>query len=63
MSAISFQTTVKGDLTDLSFILRKPEPLGAYLNKVACSLTGGLLFMEVQRGKFGMDNIKYQQQI
>ena len=28
MSAIRFQTAVKGNLTHLSYIFRKPEPLG-----------------------------------
>ena len=29
MSAIRFQTTAKGNLLHLSYIFRKPEPLGA----------------------------------
>ena len=49
MSAIRFLTTAKGNLPHLSYIFRKPEPLGTESNTVACSITGALLFIEVQR--------------
>ena len=35
MSAIRFRTTAKGNLPHLSYIFRKPEPLGTNLNTVA----------------------------
>ena len=54
MSAIRFRTTAKGNLPLLSYIFHKPEPLGTEFKVVACSITGFLLFIEVQRGKEGM---------
>ena len=43
MSAIRFRTTAKGNLPHLSYILRKPDPLGTEFNTVAFSVTGALL--------------------
>ena len=43
MSAIRFRTTAKGNLPHLSYILRKPEPLGTEFNTVDCSVTGALI--------------------
>ena len=63
MSAIRFRTTVKGNLPHLSYIFRKPEPLGNDFKAVACSVTGALLFIEVQRGKEGMKDIRYHQEL
>ena len=60
MSVIMFWTTEKGDLPNLSYIFRKPDPLGKYFNKVACYVTGALLFIEFQRGKEGMNHSNYQ---
>ena len=45
MSAIRFWTTAKGNLPHLSYIFRKPEPLGTEFKTVACSVTGALLFI------------------
>ena len=63
MSAIRFRTTAKGNLPHLSYIFRKPDPLGTEFKTVACSVTGALLFIEVQRGKEGMKNSRYQQEL
>ena len=63
MSAIRFRTTAKGDLPHLSYILRKPEPLGTEFKTVSCSATGDLIFIESQRGKEGMNHIKYQKEL
>ena len=63
MSAIRFQTTAKGDLPHLSYIFRKPEPLGTEFKTVACSVTGALIFIEVQREKEGMKNSRYQKEL
>ena len=49
--AIWFRTMAKGNLPHLSYIFRKPEPLGTEFKTVACSVTGALLFIEVQMGK------------
>ena len=39
MSKIQFCTTLKGDLPNLSYIFRKPEPLGTEFKTVTCSVT------------------------
>ena len=62
-SAISFRTTAKGNLNHLYYIFHKPEPLGKEFKTVTRSVTGVLLFIEVQRGKQGMKHIKYHQEI
>ena len=54
MSAIRFQTTSKGKLPHLSYMFRKPEPLGTEFKAVACSVTGYLLFIEVQKLNKGL---------
>ena len=59
MSVIRFRTTAKGKLPHLSYILRKPEPLGTELNTSVCSVTGYLIFIEVHRGKEGRKSRKY----
>ena len=48
MSTIRFRTMAKGNLPHLSYIFRKPEPLGTELKTVACSVTGALLFNKLQ---------------
>ena len=58
MSEIRFQTTAKGNLPHLSYILRKTEPLETEFKTVACSVTWELIFIEVQRGREGMKQIK-----
>ena len=63
MSATWFRTMAKGNLPHLSYIFRKPEPLGTEFKTVACSLTGALLFIEVQRGKEGMKDSRYQKEL
>ena len=63
MSLISFLMTTKGNLPHLSYIFRKTEPLGTEFNKVVCSITGALLFIEVQRGKEGMKEIRYKKEL
>ena len=63
MSAIQFRTTAKGNLPHLSYIFWKPEPLSTEFKTVACSVTGALLFIEVQRGKEGMKDSRYQQEL
>ena len=59
MIAIHFWTTTKGDLTHLSYIFLKPEPLGTEFNTVACSVTGDFFSIEINRGKEGINKRKY----
>ena len=63
MSAIRFRKTAKGNLPHLSYIFRKPKPPGTEFKTVAYSVTGSLIFIEVQREKEGMKHIKYQKEI
>ena len=63
MSAIRFRTTSKGNLPHLSYIFRKPEPLGTKFNTVACSVTWTLILIEVQRRKEGRKESRYQKEI
>ena len=51
MSTIIFGAMAKGNLPHLSYIFRKPEPLGTEFKTVACSIIGTLLFIEFQRVK------------
>jgi hypothetical protein len=50
-----------GNLPHMSFIMRKPKPLGTEFKSVARGLSGVLLHLETQRGKEGMKHSKYQQ--
>ena len=61
MSAIRFLTMEKGDLSHLLYIFRNPELLGTEFNTVACYVTGAFIFIEVCRGKEGVNHSKYQQ--
>ena len=59
MSAFKPRTTKTGGLPNISFIARKPEPLGTEFKTVCCALSGLMLHMEIQRGKAGMKDAKY----
>ena len=63
MGAISFQTTVKGNLAHLSCIFYSPESLGTEFNKIACSIKGDLIFIELHRGEEGMQKSKHNQNL
>ena len=54
MSAWRPRMTSTGGLPNISYILRKPEPLGTEFNTCACPETGIIVACEVQRGKEGM---------
>ena len=62
MSAFVPRTTATGGLPTISFIKRKPEPLGTEFKTVCCALTGVMLHMELQRGKAMMPKQKYGEQ-
>ena len=63
MSAIRFWKTAKGNLPHLFYILRNPEPLGIEFKTVVYYVTGALLFIEVQKGKEGMNHSKYKKDL
>lgn len=54
MSGWKPRTTKFGGLPHISWILRKPVPLGTEFKNACCTATGIMLHMEVQRGKEGM---------
>ena len=54
MSAWRPRTTVTGGLPNLSFVARKPEPLGTEFKNSACPILGVIRHLEIQRGKEGM---------
>jgi hypothetical protein len=59
MSSWQPRTTKTGGLPVLTYVQRKPEPLGTEFKCVADAETGIMLFLEVQRGKEGMRQEKY----
>ncbi|GAX26777.1 hypothetical protein FisN_9Lu068 [Fistulifera solaris] len=63
MSPYKPRTTKTSLLPHLSFILRKPKPLGVEYKNVICAKTGILLFQEVQRGKEAMRKSAFSRQI
>jgi hypothetical protein len=54
MSPFRPQTRKNGDLPNLSFIPRKPEPLGAEFKAVCCAATSVMVWIEPQRGRDAM---------
>ena len=51
MSALRPHTSKNGGLPNISYIIRKPEPLGTEFKTVCCPVTGVMTRMEIQRGK------------
>ena len=52
--------TKLGNLPNISYIMRKPEPLGTEFKTACCPMTGVMTCMEIQRGKEGMKNMRLQ---
>ena len=52
MSAWRPRTSKNGGLPNVSYIVRKPEPLGTEFKSVCCQATGVLTYLEIQRGKY-----------
>ena len=63
MSAFKPQKTKTGGLPNITYILRKPEPLGIEFKNGYCSTSGVMTFMEVQRGKAGMKDAQYNKEL
>ena len=51
MSVISFWNKAKGKVPNLSYMFHKPEPMEEEFKNVACSISGNLLFIDIQRRK------------
>ena len=52
MSAWRPRTSKNGGLPNISFIKRKPEPLGTEFKTVCCPVSGVMTRMEIQRGNY-----------
>ena len=63
MSAWRPRTTATGGLPNITHIPRKPKPLGTEFKCVACSQTGCMLYLEIQRGKDGMKNLEHNREL
>lgn len=59
MSAFRPRKTKRGGLPNISFILRKSEPLGKEFKDLACIVTNVVTYLEIQRGVKLMRNAKY----
>jgi hypothetical protein len=47
-------------LRNISFVVWKPEPLGTEFKTSACPITGVMTMMEIQRGKVGKKDKRYE---
>ena len=59
MSAWRPRTSKNGGLPNISYIIRKPEPLGTEFKTVCCPATGVMTYMEIQRGMYKIYFIKH----
>ena len=58
MSAWRPRTTKEGGLPHISYVIRKPEPLGTEFKTAADPATGIMLALEIQEGKPAMDAMR-----
>jgi hypothetical protein len=59
MSSYRPRTTATGSLPNISFIFRKPEPLGTEFKCAACPIIGTMKCLKIQRGAKPMRVAKY----
>ena len=59
MSPFCLKHSPTGNLPNISFIVRKPEPLGIEFKTVCCARTGIMIWMEIQRSKAKMAKQEY----
>ena len=59
MSAFRPRTTKNGNLPHLSWIMRKPEPLGTEFKSVSEAVTGVMMALEITRSKDDDTSEKY----
>ena len=62
MRAWRLHKTRFGRLSNISYIIHKPEPLGTEFITVCCPNTGVMTYMEIQRGKEGMKSMRLQRE-
>ena len=63
MSAFRPRTSKTGGLPNISYILRKPEPLGTEFKSCVCPITKVMVHLEIQRGKNGMADQLYNKKL
>ena len=63
MSAWRPRKTKTGGLPNLTYVRRKPEPLGSEFKVASCSRSKVFLNLEIQRGAVGMRDSRYQRQL
>ena len=63
MSSHRPRKTATSGLPNMSFILRKPEPLGIELKRVCCAKTGVMTYMEIMRVTKIMKEIPLQNEL
>ena len=61
MSSYMPRTTKTGTLPNLSYVARKPEPLGTEFKNIVDGVTGVLLWLEIQEGKQRMSTKSFQE--
>jgi hypothetical protein len=54
MSSFRPKTSKTGNLPNISFVKRKPKPLGTEVKNMVCGATRMMLALEIQEGKFPM---------
>ena len=57
----SFRTTKTGGLPNLSFVARKPKPLGTEFKNVVDGMSGVMMWLEIQEGKERMRALEHTQ--
>ena len=60
---VFLRTTATGDLPNLSYVNRKPEPLGSEFKNIVDGLSGEMVWLELQEGKNRMATKEYQQEL
>ena len=63
MSTWRPRTSKTGGLPNITYIIRKPEPLGTEFKCATCSKSSVMMFLELQRGKDGMKSAQHNNQI
>lgn len=63
MSAFRPRTTARGGLPNISFVKRKPKPMGTELRCAADGRRGLMLFLNIQEGKDSMRRAPFRNEM
>ena len=55
-----FRTTKTGGLPNISYIKRKPEPIGTEFKNVVDGIAGNIIWLEIQEGQERMKTKEFQ---